>query len=66
MRTRVEVTDSCQDFVGRAESLSLESLDMSRAVGSESLDISKTGLFFLFPPPHTSFNILVLRVVLRG
>ena len=50
---RVEVPDSCPDFEGRAasrfrpklhnraESLSLESLDMIRAVGRESLDIPK-------------------------
>ena len=49
--TRVEVPDSCPDFEGRAasgcrpklhiraESLSLESLDMNRAVGRESLHI---------------------------
>ena len=48
---RVEVPDSCPDFKGRAisgfrpelhsraESLSLESLEMSRAVGRENLDI---------------------------
>ena len=53
--TRLEVPDSCPDFKGRAisgfrpnlhsraESLSLKSLDMSRAVGRESLDISKFG-----------------------
>ena len=52
---RVEVPDSCPDFKSRAtsgfrpklhsraESLSLESLDMSRAVGRESLDIPKFG-----------------------
>ena len=53
--SRVEVPDSCPDFEGlaasgfrpklhsRAESLSLESLNMSRAVGRESLDIPKFG-----------------------
>ena len=53
--SRVEVPDSCPDFMGRAtsgfrpklhsraESMSLESLDMSRAVGRLSLDIPKFG-----------------------
>ena len=53
--SRVEVPDSCPDFEGRAasgcrpklqrrvESLSLESLDMCRAVGRENLDIPKLG-----------------------
>ena len=53
--TLVEVPDSCPDFKGRAtsgfrpnlhsraESLSLENLDMSRAVGRENLNISKFG-----------------------
>ena len=53
MISRVEVPDSFPDFEGRtasgyrpklhcrAESLSLESLDMSHAVGRKSLDIPK-------------------------
>ena len=53
--SRVEFPDSCPDFKGRAtsgfrpklhsraESLTLESLDMSRAVSRESLDIPKFG-----------------------
>ena len=53
--SRVEVPDSFPDFEGRAasgygpklhcraESLSLESLDMSHAVGRKSLDIPKFG-----------------------
>ena len=53
--SRVEVPDSCPDFKGRAtsrfrpklhsraESLSLESLNMSRAVGRESLEYPKFG-----------------------
>ena len=52
---QVEVPDSCPVFVGRtasgftsklqirAESLSLESLDISRAVGRESVDMTKFG-----------------------
>ena len=55
MRTRVETPDSCPDFKSRAtsgfrpklhsraESLSLENLDMSCAVVRKSLDIPKFG-----------------------
>ena len=55
INARVENPDSCPDFKGRAksefrpklnsrvESLSLESLVMSRAVGRESLEIPKIG-----------------------
>ena len=57
---RVEVPDSCTDFKGRAttgfrpklhsrtESLSMENLDMSRAVGCESLDMATRVLETLF------------------
>ena len=69
---RVEVPDSCPDFKGRAtsglrpevhsraESLSLESLDMSRAVGRESLDMGRESPCPEFCDPCLDFRNQIL------